>query len=307
MSQLLVQIILMGQSAHSAGERRSRVACRGIWQGVTLMRNTNRGTLAARAFALFGSTLMAVALLASPGYAGPDRADQGHNQGQSMREQISQLRQTITHRGHAQGSPVQSNGSGDVECTGFLSGDFDRVTVPPGEFCLLTSSTVASHVTAERDSRLLSVGNTIGGNLVGVAHDTLLSLSDRVGGNVRLQGGTGVSGEVDHALCDDQIRGSVSLERNDGFIAVGNSSFACGINFIGNSVSVIDNFTGFPDRLDVQDNFVGGQMKIEGNRGNGAKTVQDNTINATLDCKENRNPFIGTPNNADRARGQCAP
>ena len=43
------------------------------------------------------------------------------------------------------------------------------------------------------------------------------------------------------------------------------------------------------------------------NRGPGPKTVQGNTVRGDLQCFENDEPFLGTPNVARKAEGQCAP
>jgi hypothetical protein len=230
------------------------------------MGNTYRVAPAARVVALIGSSLIALALLASPVHAGS---------------------------------------SDHVECTGVVTGvDVDSVTVPPGEICQLDNSTVSGNVTAERDSTLFAVTNTIGGNLVGDGHDTLQATNNFIGGNVRLQNGTGAGGSgADHVLCDNFINGNVSLQRNNGAIFIG----YCGGNFIGGNVSVTDNLTDAPDRFRVRGNRVGGQMQINDNAGDTLKSVQDNVVNRTLSCFDNEDPFIGTPNDAGRAEGQCAP
>jgi len=272
------------------------------------MRNTNRG-LACRTVALVGSSLLAVALSTSPGYAGPDRADQGRHLGQTMAGQTSQLRAMTAQRSHGQGSLVQSNGSDDVECIGTVNGvNVDSVTVPPGALCVLTNSTVDGDVTAEEDSILAAINNGIGGSLVGDAQNVLQATDNRIRGNVRLQnGGPEATGLIEVALCDNAIDGNVSLQRNTGFIAIGFAGLACGGNLVDGNVSVTDSITNAPDQFHVDNNVVGGNVQVIDNRGNGTKTVQNNLINETLDCKDNRNPFIGTPNDADRARGQCAP
>jgi hypothetical protein len=289
-----------------AGEG-SRLGVAGVRRGQS-MRNTNRGTLAARVVALVGSTLMAVALLASPGYAGPDRVDQGRDRPGSVAGQLSQLRDMIAHRSQGRGLQVQSNGAGDVECTGLLTGDFDSVTVPPGQLCFLLDSTVAGNVTVEEDALLAAGGNMIGGNLAGDGYEVVQAVGNRIGGNVRLQNGGPSTIFFEHTLCGNLIGGNVSLQRSTGFVTIGGPE--CGTNagnIVGGNVSVTDGRTNAPDEFHVDNNLVDEDMDIDDNRGNGPKTVQNNLVNETLDCDDNQNPFIGTPNNADRARGQCAP
>lgn len=136
----------------------------------------------------------------------------------------------------------------------------------------------------------------------------LQATNNRIGGNVRLQsGGPEGTGLIEVALCDNTITGNVSLQRNTGFIAIGFTGLDCGGNLVGGNVSVTDSLTNAPDQFHVDNNLVGGNTQINDNAGNGTKTVQNNLINLTLSCFGNQNPFIGTPNNADKAEGQCAP
>jgi hypothetical protein len=274
------------------------------------MRNTNRVTRAARAVALVGSTLMALALalLASPGYADADRVDQGRDRVQGVAGQVSQLRAMIALRSRGQGLQVQSNGSGDLDCTGLVvGGDFDSVTVPEGETCTLVNSSVDGNVTVEEDSLLFAQDNMIGGNLTGDAYDRVNTTGNSILGNVQLRNGRPSASGVETFVCDSLIDGNVSVQRNIGTVRIGSPAEACPTNLVGGNFSVTDSRFDFGvGVLDIRVNLVGGDMRIEDNRGNGSKRVQGNMIDDTLDCKDNQNPFIGTPNDADRTRGQCA-
>lgn len=271
------------------------------------MRNTNRVTRAARAVALVGSTLLALALLASPGYAGPDHTDEGHHPGQSITTHTRHLQAILAHRAQGQRSQAPSNSSDHLECTTVvIGGNFDSVTVPEGAGCVLQNATVDGNVTLEEDALLTAFDNTIGGNVAGDGYREVLVQGSSVRGNVRLQDG----GPSFTNLCRNRINGNVSVQRNNsqtliGFFAVPDPTFCPG-NIIGGNLSVTDNINNLAT-FNVVANFVGGDAQINDNRGIGPKTVQNNLINRTLSCFGNQNPFIGTPNNADRARGQCAP
>jgi hypothetical protein len=55
----------------------------------------------------------------------------------------------------------------------------------------------------------------------------------------------------------------------------------------------------------VNRNTVGGNVQVLKNRGEGPKTVLDNTVRQDLQCNKNDEPFVGGPNVAHQAEGQC--
>jgi hypothetical protein len=46
-------------------------------------------------------------------------------------------------------------------------------------------------------------------------------------------------------------------------------------------------------------------IQVNKNRGSGGKAVQDNQVFQIVQCKENTSPFVGGPNAAAGAEGQC--
>jgi hypothetical protein len=62
---------------------------------------------------------------------------------------------------------------------------------------------------------------------------------------------------------------------------------------------------GFGAGLRVDQNRVAGDLQVFKNRGPAQKTVQGNTVGENLQCKKNSPPFVGGPNAAKKAEGQC--
>jgi hypothetical protein len=57
--------------------------------------------------------------------------------------------------------------------------------------------------------------------------------------------------------------------------------------------------------MSVVGNMVSGHMQILRNSGDGAKQVQGNTVARRLVCRDKDEPFLGAPNVAGSAEGQC--
>jgi len=55
----------------------------------------------------------------------------------------------------------------------------------------------------------------------------------------------------------------------------------------------------------VTENAVGGNGQVFKNRGPGDKSVSGNAVDQDLQCKENDPIFVGGPNAARKAEGQC--
>ncbi|GAA2759499.1 hypothetical protein [Actinopolymorpha rutila] len=274
------------------------------------MRKTKRRTRTTRALALAASSLIAVALPVSPGYAG-DSTDQARDHSHSVDGQLGQLRTMIQQRTHGQELRLQLNGSGNyghVKCKNqVLDGvDVQSVTVPRGKICILVNSAVAGNVTVKKDAILGASNSRIGGNLVGYAHAVLQAEDNQIGGSVLMQKGRPAPDAfVEDLLCNNRIGGSTSLQRNTGFIAVGDPGLECGGNVVGGNLTATDNHTKKRDLFNVLNNLVGGNIQIIDNAGKGSKTVQNNVAGGKLSCFGNQSPFVGTPNTAAKLKGQC--
>jgi hypothetical protein len=211
--------------------------------------------------------------------------------------------------------------AGDTMCVGALTGVHDNVIVPSGADCVLTGADVRGNVLilSEGSLRAVASGPTttrIAGNVQGDDVEfALLQFQTRVGGDLQIKGsnpGTTTGHDIGTV-----IGGDTQLEANDGDLFVDAAS-------IRGELEVIKN-TG---RLEIEFNTVGGGIKIEdntvpttglsvlGNRtpgnlgvfknaGPGAKQVVNNTVGQNLQCYDNELPFVGGPNVAGKAEGQC--
>jgi hypothetical protein len=202
----------------------------------------------------------------------------------------------------------------ETRCVGFLSGTFDDVLVPRDADCSLSFSTVRGNVKALRGSSLFMTNNGIAGNVDGVRPRWIGSLNDSIGGNFSVTGATGpgfpfLGLSVNAFICNARLpRGNVEVKRSTGgTVAVGSLIGFCPGNAVAEgNVKVEQNVIPPPEQLAVARNTVGGNVQVFKNRGQGQKTVAENTVGENLQCKRNHDPFVGAPNVARNAEGQCA-
>jgi len=221
--------------------------------------------------------------------------------------------------------------AGDTRCSGgnpfaggtSVTGTFDNVVVPEGATCYLAGATVRGNVKALDDSNFFSDASTIRGNVEGDKADVVqVFRGSTVGGNIQHKESDGV-GELASILretfvCGVRVGGNVQVEKVTGQISVGPvDDFAVfcptAENDVAGNVKVEENLLvpapGTPsasgETLDIRQNFVRGDMQVFKNRGPGTKRVQENTVRQNLQCTENDPPFIGGPNSAGEAEGQC--
>ncbi|MET9019935.1 hypothetical protein ABZV93_08145 [Actinopolymorpha sp. NPDC004070] len=275
------------------------------------MRKTKRSTRTTRALALVASSLITVAVSASPGFASQQGAVQAHDHSHSVDGQLRLLRTMIAARTHGQEWRSQLNASsysGHVKCKNqVLDGvNVDSITVPPGKMCILTNSAVAANVIVKKNAILGAADNRIGGDLLSYAHAVLQAEDNQIGGSVWMKKGRPAPDAlIEDALCGNRVGGNTSLRRNTGFIAIGDPSVGCAGTVVGGNLSVTHSYTNDGDMLDVLNNLVGGNIRIRDNAGEGSKTVQNNVAGGKLSCFGNQNPFVGAPNTAAKVRGQC--
>jgi hypothetical protein len=204
----------------------------------------------------------------------------------------------------------------DSTCVGLLTGTHDNVVVPPGAACTLVGATVEGNVKALERSTLFVFASTIKGDVQGdKTREVRVQFESQVGGDVQVKGTAPDSfNAVDINV---RVGGDVQFEESAGIVFIDTAR-------IGGDVTVIKH-TG---RVEAEFNTVGGEVKIEDNvidargmsvlrnevmgnmgvfknTGPGPKDVAFNTVRENLQCFENAPPFVGGPNAAGKAEGQC--
>jgi hypothetical protein len=202
----------------------------------------------------------------------------------------------------------------DTRCVGVLSGAHDSVVVPQQASCNLSGATVKGNVRVLRDAILFSSDNRIGGNLTGARPRWVGSLNDLIGGNFSVTGATGPGFEftglsVNVFICNARLPdGNIEVKRSrNGTVAVGAPAASCPGNAVtkGN-IKVENNFIPPQEALATSGNTVGGNVQVFRNTGPGQKNVLNNVVRQNLQCKRNDQPFLGAPNVAGKAEGQCS-
>jgi hypothetical protein len=195
--------------------------------------------------------------------------------------------------------PSAAAASGITECVGVLTGTFDKVEVPPGADCVLVSSTVRQWVKADAGSGLLIGFSDVGGNVMGLSpRYAQVGYDSHVGGNMSVDN----AGNLVFASCavftNATIDGNVTCNNgNPG------SPHILTPSTIGGSVDLVSN-TG-PFGIRILGSHIGANVHVNNNSGTGLNGVVGNIIANTLVCQNNNLPFVGGPNVAARAQGQC--
>ena len=213
-------------------------------------------------------------------------------------------------------SASSSATAGETLCVGVLTGAHDNVIVPSGAACTLQGAQVKGNVQIQSEGSLLANATVIGGNVQGGnVNFVLLQFQTQVGGDLQIKGSNAGTTSGHDILTS--VGGDSQLEENAGTVFVDAAT-------IGGDLEVKKN-TG---RLEIEFNLVSGNVKIEdnvvpptgmsilGNRtpaglqvvknsGAGPKQVVSNTVGGNLQCFENAASFVGGPNAAAKAEGQC--
>ncbi len=107
----------------------------------------------------------------------------------------------------------------------------------------------------------------------------------------------------------DLPEGNIQLEKNTGNVFAGGSNcegFGDGNTLPKGNIKVEENtITPIYTLLEITGNSVGGDVLVFKNQGPGTKLVENNTVAQNLQCFENEPPFVGGPNMAGKAEGQC--
>lgn len=203
----------------------------------------------------------------------------------------------------------------DTECElGLPPGIYDNVVVPEGGQCALSNSIIRGNVKVLRGGVFFSQNNRIAGNFQGDRPQWVGSLGDTIGGNFSVTGATGSPGflfqglSVNVFVCGTtMLNGNISVKKSlTGTIAVGSLLPECQGNDVANgNVKVEENFIPPSELLAVARNTVGGNVQVFKNHGPGQKNVVENVVRGNLQCRRNDQPFLGGPNFAGKAEGQC--
>jgi hypothetical protein len=228
-----------------------------------------------------------------------------------------------------------------TECDGALTGGpFDNVEVPSGAHCEMVDAVVTGNVLVRADASLRASASQISGNVIGQNSAWVcLQFASSLGGDFLVKGGalhttTGFDIGVvvgGHARVTDNagltfidaanVGGNVDVSSNTGTLEIE-------FNTIGGNVTLANNvvppvYTGGPAQpgdggCGVPTSFilqVGGMsninntlptsnMHVISNSGTGDKTVVGNTVKNII-CLNNDPLFVGGPNTAQHAVGQC--
>jgi hypothetical protein len=190
--------------------------------------------------------------------------------------------------------------AGDTKCVGTFSGrTFDNVYVPVGKTCTLRNSTVKGNVKALPNSRLYMSNNKVDGNIDGDEALLVQVRGGTVGGSIQIKESYSpslIGAEVSGGTVLTQ--GNIQIEKmNTGGILIADVRLSKG------NIKVEENVT--RSRFEIIRNRVAQNVQVFKNRGTNQKFVRNNSIGQIAQCKENQAPFVGGPNSAGEAEGQC--
>ncbi len=207
--------------------------------------------------------------------------------------------------------------AGDTPCTGALTGTFDNVVVPPNARCTLSSATVRGNVKALENSQLVIQSSTIHGNVEGDKADLVQVNSSTVRGNITIKEGGPASAPfpvgtiscfgapATVTVCEALVlsttiqEGNVQIEKMVGDVAVLSSRVLKG------NVKIEDNSVGL-ELLFIVNNTIAQDLQVFKNSGTATnRSVTNNTVGQSIQCKENQLPFTGGPNTAPKKEDQC--
>ncbi len=170
--------------------------------------------------------------------------------------------------------------------------------MPPGRTCRLENATVNGNVLARENSRLYVSDTRVAGNIDGVEARVVQVRGGQLGGSIQIADGNS-PGEIGAGVYGTLLtQGNIQVEEmNTGGVEIKNAVLRKGnIKIEGNSTT---------SRFEITGNRVAQNIQVFKNRGRTNKTVRDNRVQQTLECKENTSPFVGGPNVAGEAKEQC--
>lgn len=205
---------------------------------------------------------------------------------------------------------------GETECGApnpgleVLSGTFNRIRVPAGHGCILVNSEVEHDIVVEADTRFATRFVEVGGHIKAENGYVVQLNNTMVEGHIHLRG---VGPEpvfffFENTICGTTVGGNVIVADGEGTVSLSPFTFCGAPNDIRGQLDVVNNLIAPAARgriLRVHANSVGFHADVIDNTGDGNKFVQDNSVARQLRCFGNTDPFVGGPNMAGRARGQC--
>ena len=192
--------------------------------------------------------------------------------------------------------------SNDTYCVGVLpAGTYDNIIVPPGRFCAIANSVVLGSVKALRGADLHMINDEVRGSVYGEASNSVQMYEGTiVRGNVLIKEvnapGPGLTAVFLRGVV--LTDGNVQVEKSNA-----NGIFIQSVTLNKGTIKIEENLV--PFELDIRSNTVAQNLQLFKNRGAGLKFVQLNTVRENLQCFENDPPFVGGPNVAAKAEGQC--
>ena len=198
--------------------------------------------------------------------------------------------------------PLLQSSDSEVQCIGSLTGTFQNVTVPSGQFCALTNSFLTGNLKALPGSMLTSMNNTIRGDIQADKALFVDVVGDHVGGNIEIFEGPGRDpfqfGFLDYRVREATVmEGNIHVSKNQGNVFVEENMLLKG------NIVVEDNFNLI--QLIVEHNETPRNIQAYKNMGAGPKVVRFNIAGQVIQCFGNQPIFVGAPNTAPRAEGQC--
>lgn len=188
----------------------------------------------------------------------------------------------------------------DDRCTGVVvGGTYENIKVEDGRTCTLRGVTVTGNVVALENARLFVEDSRVDGNIQGENAAVVHVRGGRLGGSLQIHEGVS-AGELGVSITGGTVlnQGNIQVTkmRTDRIL------IADAVLEKGNLQVEENAVTG---SLEVTRNRVAQNLEVRKHHGGAAKVVRDNTVHQKLECKENESPFVGGPNAASEAEGQC--
>jgi hypothetical protein len=201
--------------------------------------------------------------------------------------------------------------AGDQRCTGTLpAGTYDNIVVPEGQTCRVTGSHIRGNIKVLPGATLDARENTIQGSVQGDKPDFMELWRNTIDGNLESVEAAGTTANGALWACGNTLTsGNIAVEKSrNGTIQIRDTACSSGNVLRKGNLFLQENNVG-AGFLNVSDNLIEeGNLQVFKNKGGFQKLVQRNVVsNGVIQCKENKGPFIGTPNagRADPPPNQC--
>jgi hypothetical protein len=196
---------------------------------------------------------------------------------------------------------TNSSSNDDDRCTGVVvGGAYENIKVEEGATCTLRGVTVSGNVVALKDARLFVEDSRVDGNIQGENAAVVHVRGGRLGGSLQIHEGAS-PGELGVSITGGVLltQGNIQITKmRTGRIVVTDAVVEKGnLQMEENAVTTA---------LEVARNRVAQNLEVRKHGGGAAKVVRDNTVGQKLECTENDPPFVGSPNAAGEAEGQCS-